>query len=135
NQSVQAIIGNLRKTLSGITEARVFPVNPPAIRGLGSFSGFQFQLQDIAGTNSLNSMLQTVGQFMMQGNKTPGLQAVFSTFTANTPQILIEVDRNKAKSLQVSIDDIFKTLQTYLGSRYVNDFNFLSRTYRVYIQA
>lgn len=121
--------------MSGITEARVFPVNPPAIRGLGSFSGFQFQLQDIAGTNSLNSMLQTVGQFMMQGNKTPGLQAVFSTFTANTPQILIEVDRNKAKSLQVSIDDIFKTLQTYLGSRYVNDFNFLSRTYRVYIQA
>jgi hydrophobic/amphiphilic exporter-1 (mainly G- bacteria), HAE1 family len=80
-------------------------------------------------------MLQTVGQFMMQGNQTPGLQAVFSTFTANTPQILIEVDRNKAKSLQVSIDDIFKTLQTYLGSRYVNDFNFLSRTYRVYIQA
>ncbi|AFW94107.1 hydrophobe/amphiphile efflux (HAE-RND) protein [Anabaena sp. 90] len=135
NQSVQAIIGNLRKSFSGITEARVFPVNPPAIRGLGSFSGFQFQLQDIAGTNSLNSMLQTVGQFMMQGNQTPGLQAVFSTFTANTPQILIEVDRNKAKSLQVSIDDIFKTLQTYLGSRYVNDFNFLSRTYRVYVQA
>jgi HAE1 family hydrophobic/amphiphilic exporter-1 len=135
NQTVQAIIGNLRKSFSGITEARVFPVNPPAIRGLGSFSGFQFQLQDIAGTNSLNSMLQTVGQFMMQGNQTPGLQAVFSTFTANTPQILIEVDRNKAKSLQVSIDDIFKTLQTYLGSRYVNDFNFLSRTYRVYIQA
>jgi hydrophobe/amphiphile efflux-1 (HAE1) family protein len=135
NQTVQAIIGNLRKSFSGITEARVFPVNPPAIRGLGSFSGFQFQLQDIAGTNSLNSMLQTVGQFMIQGNQTPGLQAVFSTFTANTPQILIEVDRNKAKSLQVSIDDIFKTLQTYLGSRYVNDFNFLSRTYRVYIQA
>nr|WP_199332644.1 efflux RND transporter permease subunit [Anabaena catenula] len=135
NQSVQAIIGQLRQTFSGITEASVFPVNPPAIRGLGSFSGFQFQLQDIAGTNSLNSMLQTVGQFMMKGNQTPGLQAVFSTFKANTPQILIEVDRNKAKSLQVSIDDIFKTLQTYLGSQYVNDFNFLSRTYRVYIQA
>ncbi|MBD2626072.1 efflux RND transporter permease subunit [Trichormus variabilis] len=135
NQSVQALIGQLRQTFSAITEANVFPVNPPAIRGLGSFSGFQFQLQDIAGTNSLNSMLQTVGQFMREGNQTPGLQAVFSTFKANTPQILIEVDRNKAKSLQVSIDDIFKTLQTYLGSQYVNDFNFLSRTYRVYIQA
>ncbi|MGM3305279.1 efflux RND transporter permease subunit [Anabaena sp. WFMT] len=135
NQTVQALIGQLAQTFSGITEASVFPVNPPAIRGLGSFSGFQFQLQDISGTNSLNSMLETVGQFMMRGNQTPGLQAVFSTFKANTPQILIEVDRNKAKSLQVSIDDIFTTLQSYLGSRYVNDFNFLSRTYRVYIQA
>ncbi|WP_413175005.1 efflux RND transporter permease subunit [Anabaena azotica] len=135
NQSVQAIIGQLRQTFSSITEASVFPVNPPTIRGLGSFSGFQFQLQDVAGTNSLNSMLEVVGQFMMRGNQTPGLQAVFSTFKANTPQILIEVDRNKAKSLQVKIDDIFRTLQTYVGSRYVNDFNFLSRTYRVYIQA
>lgn len=89
----------------------------------------------MAGTNSLNSMLEIVGQFMMRGNQTPGLQAVFSTFKANTPQILIEVDRNKAKSLQVKIDDIFRTLQSYVGSRYVNDFNFLSRTYRVYIQA
>jgi HAE1 family hydrophobic/amphiphilic exporter-1 len=135
NQSVQAIIGQLRQKFSSITEASVFPVNPPAIRGLGSFSGFQFQLQDISGTNSLNDMLAAVGQFMMRGNQTPGLQAVFSTFKANTPQIIIEVDRNKAKSLQVSIDDIFRTIQTYVGSRYVNDFNFLSRTYRVYVQA
>jgi hydrophobe/amphiphile efflux-1 (HAE1) family protein len=135
NQSVQAIIGQLRQIFSSITEASIFPVNPPTIRGLGSFSGFQFQLQDVAGTNSLNSMLEIVGQFMMRGNQTPGLQAVFSTFKANTPQILIEVDRNKAKSLQVKIDDIFRTLQSYVGSRYVNDFNFLSRTYRVYIQA
>ncbi|MBK1989327.1 efflux RND transporter permease subunit [Sphaerospermopsis aphanizomenoides BCCUSP55] len=135
NQSVQAIIGQLRQKFFNITEASVFPVNPPAIRGLGSFSGFQFQLQDVVGTNSLNSMLAVVGQFMMRGNQTPGLQAVFSTFKANTPQIIIEVDRSKAKSLQVSIDDIFRTLQTYMGSRYVNDFNFLSRTYRVYVQA
>ncbi|MEA5554239.1 efflux RND transporter permease subunit [Anabaena cylindrica UHCC 0172] len=135
NETVQALIGKLGGTFSGITEASVFPVNPPSIRGLGSFSGFQFQLQDLSGTNSLNTMLAKVGEFMMRGNQTPGLQAVFSTFKANTPQILIEVDRNKAKSLQVSIDDIFQTLQSYFGSRYVNDFNFLSRTYRVYIQA
>ncbi|MBD2663317.1 RND multidrug efflux transporter [Richelia sinica FACHB-800] len=135
DQSVFAIIGKLRQTFSNITEARVIPVNPPTIRGLGSFSGFQFQLQDRAGTDSLNAMLGIVGQFMQKGNQTPGLQAVFSTFTANTPQILIEVDRNKAKALQVPIDDIFKTLQSYLGSRYVNDFNYMSRTYRVYVQA
>jgi HAE1 family hydrophobic/amphiphilic exporter-1 len=135
NQSVQAILGQLAGKFANITEASVFPVNPPAIRGLGSFSGLQFQLQDTAGTNSLNSMLEVVGQFMMRGNQAPELQGVFTTFKANTPQIIIEVDRKKAKSLQVSIDDIFRTIQTYIGSRYVNDFNFLSRTYRVYIQA
>jgi HAE1 family hydrophobic/amphiphilic exporter-1 len=135
DQSVFGIIGKLRGELSAITEARVIPVNPPAITGLGSFGGFQFELQDSLGTNSLNNMLQIVGQFMQRGNKTPGLQAVFSTFTANAPQIIIEVDRNKAKALQIPIDSIFKTLQTYLGSQYVNDFNFLSRTYRVYVQA
>jgi hydrophobe/amphiphile efflux-1 (HAE1) family protein len=134
-QSVQVILGKLRNSLSGITEARIIPVNPPAIPGLGSFSGFQFQLQDRSGTSGLNTMLQVMGQIMQQGNQTPGLQAVFSTFTANTPQLLIEVDRNKAKALQVPIDNIFRTLQTYLGSRYVNDFNFLARTYRVYVQA
>ncbi|AFZ27545.1 hydrophobe/amphiphile efflux-1 (HAE1) family transporter [Cylindrospermum stagnale PCC 7417] len=134
-QSAQAIIGKLRGSLSTITEARVFPVNPPAIRGLGSFSGFQFQLQDRSGTSGLNAMLEVMGQIMQRGNQTPGLQAVFSTFTANTPQMLIEVDRNKAKALQVPIDNIFRTLQNNLGSRYVNDFNFLTRTYRVYVQA
>jgi hydrophobic/amphiphilic exporter-1 (mainly G- bacteria), HAE1 family len=133
--SAQGIIGNLRKTLSGITEARIIPVNPPPIRGLGSFSGFQFELQDKSGTSGLNGLLQAMGQIMQRGNQTPGLQAVFSTFTANTPQLLIDVDRNKAKALQVSVDSIFKTLQSYVGSRYVNDFNYLSRTYRVYVQA
>jgi hydrophobic/amphiphilic exporter-1 (mainly G- bacteria), HAE1 family len=134
-QSVQGILNNLRGKLSAITEARILPVNPPAIRGLGSFSGFQFQLQDIKGTGSLNTLLQVMGQLLQKGNQTPGLQAVFSTFAANTPQLLIEVDRNKAKALQVNVDDIFNTLQSYLGSRYVNDFNYLQRTYRVYIQA
>lgn len=135
NQPVQAIIGNLRGKLSGITEARVLPVNPPTIRGLGSFSGFQYQLQDRAGNSDLETMLQVMGQLLQQGNQTPGLQAVFSTFAANTPQMLIEVDRNRAKALNVDVDEIFNTLQSYLGSRYVNDFNYERRTYRVYVQA
>ncbi|MBD6619374.1 efflux RND transporter permease subunit [Komarekiella sp. 'clone 1'] len=134
-QSAQAIIGKLTGVLSAIPEARIFPVNPPSIQGLGSFGGFQFQLQDRRGNSGLDNLLQTMGQLLERGNQTPGLQAVFSTFSANTPQILIEVDRNKAKSLQVDVDDIFNTLQSYLGSRYVNDFNLLQRTYRVYIQA
>ncbi len=136
NQSAQAIIANLQRKLSAITEARVFPVNPPAIRGLGSFGGFQFELQDRQGNNTLDTMLQVMGQLLARANQLPELQKpVFSTFAANTPQILIEVDRNKAKALQVSVNDIFNTLQSYLGSRYVNDFNLQQRTYRVYVQA
>ncbi|BAZ49127.1 Hydrophobe/amphiphile efflux-1 HAE1 [Nostoc sp. NIES-4103] len=134
-KSAQAIIGRLAGVVSAIPEARIFPVNPPSIQGLGSFGGFQFQLQDRAGNSGLNTMLQIMGQLLQRGNQTPGLQAVFSTFSANTPQMLIEVDRNKAKALQVDVDEVFNTLQSYLGSRYVNDFNLLQRTYRVYVQA
>ncbi|QSJ18798.1 efflux RND transporter permease subunit [Nostoc sp. UHCC 0702] len=134
-KSAQAIIGRLAGVVSAIPEARIFPVNPPSIQGLGNFGGFQFQLQDRAGNSGLNTMLQIMGQLLQRGNQTPGLQAVFSTFNANTPQMLIEVDRNKAKALQVDVDEVFNTLQSYLGSRYVNDFNLLQRTYRVYVQA
>ncbi len=134
-QSAAAIIGKLAGVLSAIPEARIFPVNPPSIQGLGSFGGFQFQLQDRAGNSGLNTLLEVMGQLLQRGNQTPGLQAVFSTFNANTPQMLIEVNRNKAKALQVPVDEVFNTLQSYLGSRYVNDFNLLQRTYRVYVQA
>lgn len=134
-QSAEALINKLRGTLSRITEARILPTNPPAIRGLSSFSGFQFQLEDQRGNSGLDTMVQVMDQLIQRGNQTPGLQAVFSTFAANTPQLLIEVNRNKAKALQVDVDDIFNTLQSYLGSRYVNDFNLQQRTYRVYLQA
>ncbi|MEH2201998.1 efflux RND transporter permease subunit [Nostoc sp.] len=134
-QSVQAIIGGLQGKLLAIPEARVFPVNPPPIQGLGNFGGFVFQLQDRRGNSGLENLVQSMGKLLGQANQTPGLQAVFSTFAADTPQLLVEVDRNKAKSLQVSIDDIFNTLQTALGSQYVNDFNLQQRNYRVYIQA
>ncbi len=135
DQSVQAIIGRLQGKLLSIPEARVFPVNPPPIQGLGNFGGFVFQLQDRRGNSGLENLVQSMGQLLGRANQTPGLQAVFSTFAADTPQLLVEVDRNKAKSLQVPIDDIFSTLQTALGSQYVNDFNLQQRNYRVYIQA
>ncbi|MEA5507054.1 efflux RND transporter permease subunit [Halotia wernerae UHCC 0503] len=134
-QSVQAIIGSLQGKLLSIPEARVFPVNPPPIQGLGNFGGFVFQLQDRRGNSGLETLVQSMGQLLGRANQTPGLQAVFSTFAADTPQLLVEVDRNKAKALQVSIDDIYSTLQTALGSQYVNDFNLQQRNYRVYVQA
>ena len=129
------MIGGLMPQLMSITEARVFPVNPPAIQGLGNFGGFQFQLQDRQGNLGIGELVANMGKLLGAANQSPNLQAVFSTYAANTPQLLVEVDRNKAKALQVPIDDIFNTLQTYLGSRYVNDFNLEQRTYRVYVQA
>jgi HAE1 family hydrophobic/amphiphilic exporter-1 len=135
DQSAQAIIGRVWAPLMQITDAQMLPVNPPSIQGLGSFGGFQFQLQDRWGNFSLENLVQTMGQLLGAANQNPNLRAVFSTYAANTPQLQIEVDRNRAKSLDVDIDEIFNTLQTYLGSQYVNDFKLDRRTYRVYVQA
>ena len=134
-QSAQEIMAQLMPKFSLITDARVLSVNPAAIPGLGEFSGFQFQLQDRRGNTGLDTMIQVQGELIEQSREQPELQGVFSTYAANMPQLEIEVDRNRAKVLQVPISDIFDTLQSYLGSRYVNDFNLAQRTYRVYIQA
>ncbi len=134
-QSAMALINKLRPALFGIPEARILPVNAPAIAGLSNFGGFQYKLEDISGTNSLDTMLQAMGGLLGRANQTPDLQAVFSTYSANSPQLMIDVDRAKAKALGIPIKDIFNTLQSFLGSQYVNDFNLSRRTYRVYIQA
>lgn len=129
-----ALIAKMRKQLSSIQEAIIVPFNPPAIQGLSNFGGFQFELED-RGTNTIDSLAATMGALIKQGNTTPGLQGLLSTFHANTPQLTIEVDRDKAESLGVPLDQIFNTLQSFLGSRYVNDFNQFQRNYRVYVQA
>ena len=130
-----SLINQLFGQFSGITEARVFPVNPPAIQGLSSFSGFQFQLQDRSGTLGINALVENMFGLLGAANQDPKLQSVFTTYAANSPLIEIDVDRDKAKALDVDISDVFGTLQTYLGSRYVNDFTLQGRTYRVYVQA
>jgi HAE1 family hydrophobic/amphiphilic exporter-1 len=135
DQSVQGIIGKLWGTFAQIPEARIIPINPPAIQGLGTFGGFTFELQDQRPNADLDSMVKVMGQFLAQANQTPGLQRVFTQFAANSPQLLVEVNRNRAKVLQVSLDDIFSTLQTALGGEYINDFTLQQRTYRVYLQA
>jgi HAE1 family hydrophobic/amphiphilic exporter-1 len=135
DQSAQAIIGRLFGSFMSITEARVIPINPPAIQGLGTYGGFTFQLQDRRGGGGLDALVQNAGQIIGQANQTPGLQGVFTTFAANTPQLLVEVDRDTAKAMDVAIDDIFDTLETVVGSRYVNDFTLGRRNYRVYVQA
>jgi HAE1 family hydrophobic/amphiphilic exporter-1 len=135
DQTVQAITGKLFAKFALIPEARIIPINPPAIQGLGTFGGFTLKLQDRRLNADLDSMVATMGQFLGAANQTPGLQRVFTQFAANSPQLLIEVNRDRAKVLGVNLDEVFKTLQTALGGEYINDFTLQQRTYRVYVQA
>ena len=136
-QSVFAILDRVRGQLMSIPEAPVLAVSPPTIPSLGSVGGFVFQLQDLGdrSNSDISTLDQVKNELISRANQTPGLQAVFSTYTANAPQLLVEIDRDKAEALQVSVDEILSTLQTFIGSRYVNDFNAFGRTYRVYVQA
>ena len=133
-QSAAGIIGRLRGPLISIPGAVVVPVSPPSIQGIGSFGGFQYELLDQGGS-TLAGMAAASQQLMAEGRKSPRLQAIFSTFTANDPQLLVRIDREKAKSLGVSLDQIAGALQIYMGSAYVNDFDLNNRSYRVYVQA
>jgi len=129
-----AVLNRLRGPLMGIPEALVIPFNPPAIQGLGQFGGFQFVLED-QGRNTLQAIADTANQLSAQSRTNPDLTGLFSSFTANDPQYLVHIDREKAKSLQVPLNQITDALQVYMGSVYVNDFDFNNRAYRVYVQA
>ncbi|MFG6096009.1 efflux RND transporter permease subunit [Leptolyngbyaceae cyanobacterium CCMR0082] len=133
-QSAQAVLGQVWPQFGQIKEANVIAFNPPTIQGLGSISGFVFQLQD-QGNNDLQTFMQAKDELVAAANAAPELQNVFTTYTANAPQLDVDIDRSLAKAMQVNIDEILNTLQGFLGSRYVNDFNAFGRTYRVYMQA
>ncbi len=134
NQSAQAIQKALLAKFSTIQDALVLVVAPPPVRGIGSAGGFRMMVQDRAGAGSA-ALQQAVGAMMAKANQTPGLQQVFSMFENSTPQIYLDIDRVKAQMLGINVSDVFSTLQTYLGSAYVNDFNLLGRTFRVTAQA
>lgn len=133
-QGVAGVIQKLRPQLMSIPGAIVMPFEPPAIRGVGSFGGFQFELQEET-DRDLNVLFSTVQTFGKEGNQGNILTGIFSSFTVNDPQLRVTVDRYKAKSLNVNLQELFSTMQVYLGSQYVNDFDFLNRIYRVYVQA
>jgi len=135
SQSVGAIIGRLRGQLAQIAGANIVPVNPPAIQGLGNFGGFTFQLQDRRGNLSLDALVRNKNALLKAANQHPKLQQVFSTYAASAPQLQVEVNRSRANALGIPISDIYSTLQTYVGSRYVNDFTLARQNYRVYLQA
>jgi HAE1 family hydrophobic/amphiphilic exporter-1 len=132
--SAPAIVNRVRPRLFGVSGAIVFATLPPAIQGLGQFGGFQFVVQDLA-SHKLEELAGTVGGLMQQASQRKDLVRLFSTFTANDPQYVIVIDREKAKSLHVPLSQITDTLGVYMGSSYVNDFDFNNRSYRVYVQA
>ena len=132
--SATAVIERLRGPLAGVSGAMLFPVNPPAVSGTSSLGGFQFEVQDPSG-NSLQQLADTANQLSGAGNQSGVLTGLFTTFTANDPQYLVKIDREKAKSLHVPLNQITDALQVYMGSVYVNDFDFNNRAYRVYVQA
>ncbi len=128
------IIQNLRQRLSGIQEARVSVFPPPPVQGLGTAGGFKLEVQDRSGAG-LTALQAATEALAAAGNQQPELVGLFTPFRANTPQLYADVDRTRAKKLNVPLDNLFDTLQVYMGSSYVNDFNLLGRTYRVTAQA
>src|SRR5882762_10143914 len=132
--SARAIVGQLFGAFSQITGATVIPFLPPSINGLSVFGGFTYELLDQSG-GPIENLEAAAQQLIAQGNQTPGLTSLFTQFTANDPQLVVDIDRQQAKSLGMSLGDVTNTMQILLGSAYVNDFDFNNRSYRVYVQA
>ena len=133
-ESQPAILAHLQRELSAVQEAVAFAFPPPPISGLGVAGGFEMRLQDRGGVG-LQVLEQVARELVQSGNTQSGLTKVNTTFRANVPQLFAEVDRVKAKELGISLDEVFGTLQVYLGSSYVNDFNRFGRTWQVKAQA
>ncbi len=129
-----AIAATLNQQFAGIQDAFVLTVPPPPVNGLGTIGGFKLYVEDRAdlGYDALYQSLQGV---IGKSYQTPGLASVFSTFTVNVPQLDADIDRIKAKQEGVQLQNLFETMQIYLGSLYVNDFNRFGRTYQVVAQA
>jgi len=132
--SSSAISAALNKQFLGIQEAFILTVPPPAVQGLGTIGGFKFYVEDRADLG-YDALYQNIQAIIGKSRQTPGLAGTFSTFTVNVPQLDADIDRIKAKQQGVPLQNLFETMQIYLGSLYVNDFNRFGRTYQVIAQA
>ncbi len=129
-----AIAKQLNQKFSSIQGAFVAVFPPPPVQGLGTIGGFKLEIQDRAALGS-DAMSDSLNAFMAKARKAPELAGMFSSYQVNVPQLYADVDRTRAQQLGVSIPDVFDTLQIYLGSLYVNDFNKFGRTFQVRVQA
>jgi hydrophobic/amphiphilic exporter-1 (mainly G- bacteria), HAE1 family len=133
--SVFGLLGRLNFLFyKNIPEAQIFAVNPPAINGVGSFGGYQFELED-RGNLGLQTLAESAYAIMGAAAKDPRLAQVFTQFRINSPQLQVDVDRNKVKSFGASLTDVFDTMEIDLGSLYVNNFTYLNRSWQVIVQA
>ena len=132
--SANAIAADLNKQYGSLQEAFIAIFPPPPVQGLGTVAGFKLYIEDRSGMG-LESLYKETTSTLLKSNQTPGLAGVFSSFDINVPQIDSHVDREKAKTYGIPLGDVFDTMQVYLGSLYVNDFNRFGRTYQVNVQA
>ena len=132
--SAGRILGELQKELFQIKEANIFLVQPPPVRGIGTGGGWKMYIQDRRG-RGLRALEQAAFGMMIQGNQEPELRRVFTLFNTKTPAIYADIDRVKSEMIGIRPDQVAEALEVYLGSAFVNDFNFLGRTYRVTAQA
>jgi len=129
-----AIAAALNQKFAGVQDAFILTVPPPPVMGLGTIGGFKLFVEDRADLG-YDALFQTTQGMIGKGYQTPGLGGLFSTFTVNVPQLDAEIDRTKAKTAGVPLQNLFETMQIYLGSLYVNDFNKFGRTFQVIAQA
>ncbi|PLP96441.1 efflux RND transporter permease subunit [Cupriavidus pauculus] len=132
--TIERIADDLRQRLASITEASIVVAMPPPVQGLGSTGGFAMRLEDRNGLGTA-ALAKATEDLIAAANKTPGMTGVYSPYSAATPQVFVELDREKAEMLGVPSQEINDAVETYFGSTYINDFNILGRTYRVTAQA
>jgi multidrug efflux pump len=128
------VLADLRKRLSVIRDAYVLTIPPPPVQGLGNAGGFKMMVQDRTGLGS-EALARAAQALVAAANKDPDFAGVFTLFSTRSPSIYADIDREKAEKVGLTPTDVFSTLQVYLGSQYVNDFNYLGRTYEVIAQA
>jgi multidrug efflux pump len=131
-----SIIARLQRKLNAeVPEAVIKVLGPPPVQGLGSAGGFKFVVEDRSGDNDINRLEKEANKLIAAGRKDPSVAGLFTVFRANTPQLYVDVNRVQCQAMGVNPNDVFQTLQVYLGSYYVNDFNKLGRTWQVVVQA
>jgi hydrophobe/amphiphile efflux-1 (HAE1) family protein len=131
--TASSVLDDLRKRLSVIDDAYVLTIPPPPVQGLGSAGGFKMMLEDRGGLGS-EALVTAARALVAAANKDPSFAGVFTLFTTGSPSVYADIDRMKAEKVGLTPSDVFSTLQVYLGSQYVNDFNYLGRTYQVIVQ-
>jgi HAE1 family hydrophobic/amphiphilic exporter-1 len=132
---VKGVMAKLQREFAAIPEAVIFPFNIPTLGGFGAASGFNFLIQDRSGSMTVDQLGEQTRAFLTAGRQRPELGTLFTSFDPNYPQVKVDLDREKARTLGVPVNEVFQTMSAAMGGAFVNDFNRFGRLYRVYVQA